>query len=329
MNRKINLLIICILVLTSFILIILGISYALFNYKKNGLITNSLTTGIYRECKYNDGEVWTFDYTGDSQSFIVPCKGTYKVELWGAGHSTSKGAYTNGIIYLEKNKNLFVYIGENPTTKKIDIFNGGGSSGDKGSSGNGATDIRLINSNWDNFDSLKSRIMVASGASTIDSSTTLRLYGHGGGLTGIDGMGHSNVENGVTGGTQTSGGISSEGLNPGTFGIGAGDTLGKNGDYGAGGGGGYYGGGASWNAGAGGGGSSFISGYPGCDAIDISSTVNNINHTGQAKHYSGYVFTDSVMKAGNEEMPSYDGLSTMTGNSGNGYAKITLVKAEI
>ncbi|MDR0369103.1 MAG: hypothetical protein LBH96_00785 [Candidatus Peribacteria bacterium] len=29
--------------------------------------------------------------------------------------------------------------------------------------------------------------------------------------------------------------------------------------------------------------------------------------------------------AGNASMPTYDGLSTMVGNAGNGYAKITLV----
>ena len=29
------------------------------------------------------------------------------------------------------------------------------------------------------------------------------------------------------------------------------------------------------------------------------------------------------MKAGNESMPTHDGLGTMNGNTGNGYAKIT------
>ena len=31
------------------------------------------------------------------------------------------------------------------------------------------------------------------------------------------------------------------------------------------------------------------------------------------------------MISGNDIMPSYDGLSTITGNTGNGYAKITLL----
>ena len=41
-------------------------------------------------------------------------------------------------------------------------------------------------------------------------------------------------------------------------------------------------------------------------------------------HYSGYKFTDGVMIAGNEQMTDPDG-STVTGHSGNGYARITLI----
>ncbi|MBQ8132386.1 MAG: InlB B-repeat-containing protein, partial [Bacilli bacterium] len=57
------------------------------------------------------------------------------------------------------------------------------------------------------------------------------------------------------------------------------------------------------------------------------------------KHYSGYTFTDTVMidgkgyswdenGVGSEVvgMPSHDGRSTMIGNTGNGYAKITLIE---
>jgi len=89
----------------------------------------------------------------------------------------------------------------------------------------------------------------------------------------------------------------------------------------SGGGSGYYGGSAGNHAG-GAGGSSFISGYPGCNAISANSTEDAIVHTGQPNHYSGYVFTNSVMKAGNETMPSPSG-GTETGHTGNGYAIIT------
>ena len=90
---------------------------------------------------------------------------------------------------------------------------------------------------------------------------------------------------------------------------------------------GYYGGaGGSHLSGScaagGGGGSSFISGHNGCDAISGESTETNIVHTGQSVHYSGYKFSNTVMKAGNEEMPNQDKTGTMIGNTNNGYALI-------
>ncbi len=98
----------------------------------------------------------------------------------------------------------------------------------------------------------------------------------------------------------------------------------------SGGGGGYYGGGHGVHPGdgwtGGGDGSSFISGYPGCNAISESSTSTNIIHTGSPDHYSGYVFTNMEMIAGNSSMPSPAG-GTETGHSGNGYARITFVSA--
>ena len=56
---------------------------------------------------------------------------------------------------INKNINLFFYVG-----KVSSKFNGGE---DGGGSGGSATDVRLIDGNWDNFDSLKSRILVAGG----------------------------------------------------------------------------------------------------------------------------------------------------------------------
>jgi hypothetical protein len=70
------------------------------------------------------------------------------------------------------------------------------------------------------------------------------------------------------------------------------------------------------------GGSGFISGHTGCNAINQNSTSTKITHTGQPNHYSGYIFTNTVMKAGDESMPSPTG-GTETGHSGNGNAKIT------
>ena len=125
-----------------------------------------------------------------------------------------------------------------------------------------------------------------------------------------------------------------------------------------GGGGGYFGGGGSGHVQSAGGGSSYISGHIGCVAIESSSTQNNITFPTKnnlacdngtidiecSKHYLGYKFTDTVMIDGMGKewkyhdgdtevtastnvvgMPTHDGVGTMTGNIGNGYAKITYI----
>lgn len=38
-----------------------------------------------------------------------------------------------------------------------------------------------------------------------------------------------------------------------------------------------------------------------------------------------YYLTDSITIAGNEAMPAHDGRTTIVGNTGDGYAKITLL----
>ena len=195
-------------------------------------------------------------------------------------------------------------------------------SKDVSASGGGATDARLVSGDWDLFNSLKSRIIVAGGGGG-NGYWAGNKPGWGGGLAGCDAYGKEWYmhPNGVLpkGGSQTSGGTSSYTNFNGSFGKGG---IGK-GDYdgGGGGGGGYYGG-AGGDVDNGAGGSSFISGYTGCNAIAESSTESNIVHTGQPNHYSGYVFTNGVMKAGNELMPSPSG-GTETGHTGNGFAKIT------
>ena len=341
-----------------------------------GAFQSNISLNVIGKIKeYEIGHVWNFDYTGSYQTFKVPQNGTYKIELWGAEGgknvthnvttTNNKGAYTSGEIKLNKSKKIYIYIGQNGYSSKqlpadtINIFGGGGngnyncleynsttiSKGGHNISGGGATDIRLNSGNWDEFTSLKSRIMVAAGAGGI-GVTTQESCSHGGTINGKDGVDDSRIiEGGIyyerrpnkeskyygTGGTQTSGGNINGSFGKGGNAIYDGNTCNVN--DGAGGGGGYYGGGASSGQGAytgatGGGGSSFISGYEGCDAISEQSTENSIIHTGQSVHYSGYKFDNGVMKSGNEEMPTYSGIGTMNGNSGNGYAKITLISKD-
>ena len=267
-----------------------------------------------------------YSYTGDYQVFTSPINGKYKVELWGAGggkgrqngsliHNGGAGAYTNGIINLKQDETLYVYVGGagfNSPSKKIGGdggFNGGAKGGndnddDEGSGGGGgATDVRLVDGLWNDTESLRSRIMVAGGG----AGSTYGSVGGAGGALSSDAICFS------AGATQTTGyalGIGQPGTNHGyTPSSGAG--------------GGYYGGYSKHNGSSSGsqsatGGSSFISGYTGCDSIDEMGI-----HTGQPLHYSEKSFQNSTMIDGKSSMPTIDGSSSMIGNLGDGYARIT------
>ena len=315
-----------------------------------GLLNNDLTlkdgNSLNKElalCSYEKGYVWNFDYTGGEQEFTTPCSGNYKIELWGASGGTYNdtyhgglGGYAAGNINLSKKELLYVYVGQanNCVEGSSGYTNGGYNGGGEAGStvwenryfcgGGGATDIRLLNGIWNDFSSLKSRIMVAAGGGGANylGSSYHATGGAGGGLIGIKSSGNTGTAGGDNpykslGGTQTSGN---------SFGYGGYETT-------NGGGSGYYGGIAGvWAGGAGG--SSYISGHNGCDAISESSTEENIVHTGQSIHYSGYKFINTIMVDGEgynwtsakenfTGMPSYLGSYTITGNDNNGYARIT------
>ncbi len=308
-----------------------------------------------------------FDYTGTEQVFIAPADGKYKIELWGAGAGSfageflSYGSYVSGTINFAKGQKIYVYVGENGYAKlsnpaAVNLrFNGGGygnlvcykhylkheNNNNKGVdfAGGGATDIRLANGDWDVFDSLKSRIIVAAGSGGIDNSTRY-APSNGGGLFSDNGGYYGSADYMATGATQVSPGTANGKFGVGGYAIYGGDSCSVN--DGGGGGGGYYGGGGSKTASnvsqasTGAGGSSYISGHNGCDAIKEESTEDNIIHTGQSIHYSGMYFTDTVMIDGSgykwttqkgeyTGMPSHDGTGTMKGNAGNGYARITYI----
>jgi hypothetical protein len=259
-----------------------------------------------------------FIYSGNSEKVTLD-PGTYLFECWGAqgyiynsGNIGGKGSYTKGTISLKTTKTFYVFVGQFGRGSIADYsFNGGG-GGQMG--GGGSSDIRLVNGTWDNFESLKSRIIVAAGGSGPDS------YVHGapgGCLVGLD-VGYGK------GGTQTAGGF---GLYNGSFGKG-GFYPRTDGNGCGGGGGGYYGGGSSTNAidYPGGGGSSFISGYPGCNAVKEESTLNNIIHSDSPIHYSGLVFTHPVMIDGKTSMPSPTPGLNETGHESNGHVRITILK---
>ena len=311
--------------------------------------------------------VYNYDYTGAPQSFNVPIAGTYKIECWGAQGSNSgpryggKGAYCSGDINIQTNRTLYIYVGA-----QSGGFGGGGVSLEAernalfGNDGGGATDIRLnSSSNLRDFESFKSRIIIAAGGgganyrnsgSNTETDGSIWYWGEGdggyaGALNGGNGirdkvtMGKAPYYNQSFGATQNAGGyqiqynIQTDGTYNSTPNIVEGSTgkfgysmSNQDGFVQSGGGGGYYGGAICGHCG-GSGGSSFISGHTGCDAITEESTESNIMHTEQPNHYSGLVFTNTTMTAGNASMPNPSG-GTETGHSGNGYARITFVSAK-
>lgn len=157
----------------------------------------------------------TFSYTGAEQSANCALPGNYKIELWGAtggtGYSTyihtgysygGNGGYTSGTVALSSPTLLYIYVGgrgSNGPTNKVSSdysisggYNGGGSGRQRNNgnsythnsgSGGGATDVRLTGGAWNNFDSLKSRIMVAAGGGGGSGHEGLSTGGHAGGLT--------------------------------------------------------------------------------------------------------------------------------------------------
>lgn len=309
-----------------------------------------------------------FSYTGNFQEFTAPADGTYQIELWGASGGNigpyvgGKGAYTSGYIALKKNQTLFVYVGGSGEREENPGYNGGGSiapgNEEFGSIGGGATDVRLVDGPWDDFDSLKSRIMVAGGGGganyrNVTSEEESKLYGSGhggsaGGLFGYDGDSESfqapregsyksaNFHAIGGGGTQVLGGTK-KGYNNDlellSSAITGGFGLGTNPEQSAGGGGWYTG--SQSSSGGAGGGSSYISGHLGCQAINQNSTSNSISHKANSE-YDSYVFSNTLMIDGEgfvwnsttkpterRSMPN-NGITTIEGgNVGDGHARIT------
>ena len=257
-----------------------------------------------------------FEYTGDYVEYIAPITGEYKLQVWGAqgGYRTNsemggKGGYSEGIITLQENEKIYVYVGGSGNTGgAAGGFNGGGSKTTY-PGGGGATDIRV------NGNTLYNRIIVAGGGGSDGASTFPGKAG--GGLVGITAT-ETNYCSGGEGGTQTTAGTR------GDFGLGG--SGGYNaagwggGGFGGAGGGGWYGGGGanpdrSDDDRGGGGGSGFV--YDGTNTVPTGYDVGT------------HILTSSKTLDGtSNEIPTYDGTGTMTGNSGDGYARVTCLNEE-
>ncbi|WP_077737515.1 glycine rich domain-containing protein, partial [Clostridioides difficile] len=250
---------------------------------------------------------WNFDFKAEAQPITLKA-GKYKLECWGAhgkvwgGDSQSSGGYSYGELTLKKETTLYVYTGATGSSNKYEkfTFNGGGLGVNNG--GGGATDIRLVNGDWNNEQGLLSRIIVAGGGGGAFSKTPA---GKGGGFKGGN---STNDDNSsmliVPGGTQYDGGRGYCDEWDGVFGCGGGSILGlERGKYPYNsGGGGWFGGAGARNTSSGGGG-------------------------------SGYVLTkDSYKPVGYIPTSEYwlENVGSITGGNTakvNGYAKITLLQA--
>ncbi|SNU04807.1 Glycine rich protein [Prevotellaceae bacterium MN60] len=302
---------------------------------------------------------YSYDYQNKAHSFTMPCAAIATMECWGAEggpiintythYRGGCGGYVKGTISLPSNLNLYVYVGGAGTKNgETRTFNGGGrcaATDDGCASGGGATDIRLRSGNWNDFNSLLSRIIVAGGGAGAERTNPA---GAAGGLTSYTSKGGGNA-------TQSSG-----------YRLGYGEDA----DLGAsasGGGGGYWGGLTSNCPGnyqgetyrlSSAGGSSFIAGHNGCLAIlsattstrnildnrnvatattetyDVVTMKSGSNASVVTYNNTDYSFTNTSMIDGRgySWTTSKGGLTNQTkpgggteiGHTGNGYARITL-----
>ena len=290
-----------------------------------------------------------FDKTREEHSINLK-PGVYRFHCWGASGgylelNGSRGAYISGLLELKEERRFFIYVGEKGVVKGTqETFNGGGKSSytEKyfypqaySSSGGGGTDIRLIGGNWNDFESLKSRIIVAGGGGgetnfIIDDQSKPALGGSAGifeaELANFSEQYNAN-NNGAefpptTGGNQKEGGKcgGSRGGTDGTFGKGGNGELWSDFAHSSGAGGGYFGGGGagitSYRLGCGSGGSSFLSGIEGFSAISNESIPSQFYFNGSI-HYSGLYFTKPVLHSGHDYFISPYGYLEK-GHSGDG-----------
>lgn len=284
------------------------------------MATYDLTSNIPAASALAAGDILNCPYSGAKKEIILP-KGKYKLEVWGAqgGYRSSssyggKGGYSYGTINLNAPTTVYLYAGGHPghtsssagsSTMRAGGFNGGGARYAY-YGGGGGSDIRI------GQDSLYARVIVAGGGGSDGAANKTGMYG--GGTSG--GSASQAYGTGGGGGSQSGGGTGGS-SNSGSFGQGGVGLFRSNGYAGAG-GGGWYGGGGSYPDGSsdddrgGGGGSGYI--------LTSSSAKPSGYLLGEE-----YYLTDAAMKAGNSSFVNYSG-STVTGNTGHGACRITVIE---
>jgi hypothetical protein len=203
----------------------------------------------------------SFYYTGSPQEFVVP-NGVkeLKLEVWGASGAIlgGNGGYSSGIMIVTTEKILHVYVGGvgrgdggltlcSYSNSNFGGWNGGGNGTGGfgiGGGGGGATDVRTRGGEWNDENSIKTKLIVAGGGGGGEKNT-ISSGGIGGGYNSACTDGQDGARSG------------------GACGINSNGIGGQGGCYnGGGGGGGYYGGctGSPLENGSSGGGSGYIGG---------------------------------------------------------------------
>ena len=272
---------------------------------------------------YTAPKVWSYDYTGSEQTFIVPTAGTYKLETWGAqGYSVNSiyyggyGGYSIGNVKLSTNDKLYIYVGEEGPGgygNFMSFPNGGsgyGASPVYGGAGGGSTHILLKSSSLSSLKNELEKILIVSGGG--GASTYYEGWngtgGNAGGYKASAGT-RMRIDTGNyttgTGGSQTVGGkTGSCGGNDGEFGLG-----GSISNWGGAGGGGFYGGGGTCGA-TGGGGSGYIG-----NTLLTNKSMYCYNCSESDEIPTKTISTTCVSSTPTENCAK----------QGNGYARITLI----
>lgn len=149
-----------------------------------------------------------FAYNGSVSNYTTMCRGKHTLTVWGAqgGNTGGKGGYSTGVVNLNENMNLYIYVGGQGSKGSTGGFNGGGTTGSGGGSGGGASDIRI------GTDSLSARVIVAGGgggSGYVYTSSTASSYPSGCKLTSSYYLTNASTTAGsssfpsTTGGTET------------------------------------------------------------------------------------------------------------------------------
>lgn len=252
----------------------------------------------------------TFTYTGGQQTYTVPEKGNYKLEVWGAqgGQANATyvggyGGYSVGTVVLNKDTILYINVGGQgssgcQTTSCAGGYNGGGSGGQNTADtsnyqagGGGATHIAKSSGLLSSLSSNPSTILIVGGGGGggyyhVNGANYSIIGASAGGFQGTNGGTCVYGSLAATGGTQSVGGTAGYRGASGSFGVGGtgpgGASAALNGS--SGGGGGFYGGGSAGHSGSGGGSgyignSTLINKYMYCYNCTTSSVESTLTYT--------------------------------------------------